>query len=304
MNRRRFVFLGISGLLAAAGTTSAGAPRKLLRPVAVGLGDHSLFILEGSGRLLQLGLEDPLQFGELRVIVGDGIDQGIDLTMGKWSGHRVMAVSCRRLYGTSAKVSLISVFDAESANAGSTSFGNLFVRSSYLSGLAFNHAGDRLYLAGATDGTICFSERSSRSLSPIQILTVVRGVAQLGTMLHDPTNPWLYVCDPIDGVLYRVDTETGKSRDLAHDLGSPTSLLYRPQQGDLLISDALNGRILSLKPGATKSTVLSIPTSVRLRIPVGLALLPSGVLCIADSWNSRLIFLQGDQVVGRYPEGS
>jgi hypothetical protein len=159
-----------------------------------------------------------------------------------------------------------------------------------LSGLDFDKSANTIYVASYDRPEILCSPISNRG-GILQECGEIIGARQLGPVIVDTSRGQLLVGEVQNGEIYSLDLKTHKSRLLTGNLGSPQGLLLSADSKQLLIADAIRRKIYRLDLSRPTAAPVEFSSESVFREPVGLALLSSGSIVVADDRANALFIL-------------
>lgn len=159
-----------------------------------------------------------------------------------------------------------------------------------LSGLDFDYSTNTLYVAQYDSPEILCTPLSNRS-GNLQACGTIIGARQLGPVIVDASRQQLLVGDLQNGEVFTFSLKTHKSHLLTGGLGSPQGLLLSSDHNQLFIADAVRRKIYRLDISKPTASPVVFSAEPAFREPVGLALLTSGNIVVADDRANALFLL-------------
>ena len=164
------------------------------------------------------------------------------------------------------------------------------------SGLDFDPNTDIVYVASYDSAEIYQASIRDHN-QMLRYCGPILGARQLGPLIVDDSRNQLLVGEVENGQVYSFDLKTRKSHLLASDLGSPQALLLSTDRRQLFIADAVRRKIYRLDLSNPNAPLMVFSAEAVYKEPVGLALLSSGYIVVADDRADALFILSPSGVL-------
>lgn len=238
--------------------------------IAVAVMPPRIVVLRADGKILLGRLDDPA--GILRPIATD-YDICTDMAAGSVNGNLAIFVASSRPSASGGGPMTTAVKWYSEDGKLLKTWPRVYTQ---LTGIAFDSTQGLVYVDSRDNRVFPISVGAKEMSKPLTVARLNQG----GSMAVDSMHHRLFVSDTAYGKVYLMDLKTGEVQEVASDLGTVSALAFDENRGVLYISDA-EGKLLKVNPDS-KVHMSRITTSIQLREPLGLALLPDGDLLIGD----------------------
>jgi WD40 repeat protein len=227
-----------------------------LLPVAVASTAAGTVVLNADGRVL---VADPKPGSGLRAVCRN-YNVVFDMAAGQWNGQTSIFVVG---LADNRKLSLVTEYSPQGKQLRTWS-----QLGGPLYGIGLDSSSNTLYVTGG-DSNIYTVTEASKSFGHVASVT---GINHIGSITVDSRYGRLFVATTDDGSVYTLDKAGQNQRKLAQGLGNLSALAYDAADSTLYASDA-KGFVWRWNPDQ-QAPPKKMTISVRLRQPLGLALVP------------------------------